>query len=260
MARSAPDVAAFAYLLGNFTDFHRIGHFNRRSLAWRVFGKAVVEDAVDQVTGILQGWGYHPTEGAVGQFRTVLIQAMLINRSPLLEDLTSEALATIRQHPTNTPHHQRGFFRGLHKALFALGHAGPPPKSIHAVMPDIEGVPPAWVEMIERWYATSTLAPKVRGSYRSIMAKAARWLAAEHPDITEPGLWTRETCGSWVAAIDRMTVGDYVQRQAGLDKRGGKPLSPQTKAGYLTATRTFFRDAQEWGWITRRFDPARART
>jgi Phage integrase family len=57
--------------------------------------------------------------------------------------------------------------------------------------------------------------------------------------------------------IDRMTVGDYVQRQAGLDKRGGKPLSPQTKAGYLTATRTFFRDAQEWGWITRRFDPAR---
>ncbi|MFD0887622.1 tyrosine-type recombinase/integrase, partial [Streptosporangium algeriense] len=176
----------------------------------------------------------------------------------LLQDMTSEALERIREDPTNTPHHLRGHFRGLHKALFALGHSGPPPKSIHAVMPGIEGVPKAWAEMIERWYATSTLAHKVRGSYRSIMAKAARWLAAEHPDVIEPGHWSREICAAWVAAIDRMTVGDYVQRQAGLERHGGKPLSPQTKAGYLTATRTFFRDAQEWGWIVRRFDPSRA--
>ncbi|MER7000653.1 tyrosine-type recombinase/integrase [Streptomyces sp. NPDC000410] len=55
-----------------------------------------------------------------------------------------------------------------------------------------------------------------------------------------------------------MTVGEHVQRRAGLDKRGGKPLSPRTKAGYLTATRTFFRDCQEWEWIPRRFDPVRA--
>jgi len=68
----------------------------------------------------------------------------------------------------------------------------------------------------------------------------------------------RETSAAWVARVDRLTVGDHVQRRAGLDKRGGKPLSPQTKAGYLSATRAFFRDAQEWGWIPRRFDPARA--
>jgi integrase len=55
-----------------------------------------------------------------------------------------------------------------------------------------------------------------------------------------------------------MTVGEHVQRRAGLDKRGGKPLSPRTKAGYLTATGTFFRDCQEWEWIPRRFDPVRA--
>ncbi|GAA0838319.1 hypothetical protein ACFQVD_08775 [Streptosporangium amethystogenes subsp. fukuiense] len=94
-----PYVAAFAYLLGDFTDFHRIGNFNRRSLAWRIFGKNVVEDSVDQVAGTLQGWGYHPTAGAVGQFRTVLIQAMLVNRSPLLQDMTSEALERIREDP-----------------------------------------------------------------------------------------------------------------------------------------------------------------
>lgn len=79
-----------------------------------------------------------------------------------------------------------------------------------------------------------------------------------HPDVVEPAQWTRETCAAWVAALDRMTIGEYVQRRAGVDKRGGEPLSPRTKAGYLTATRTFFRDCQEWEWIPRRFDPVRA--
>jgi integrase len=125
-------------------------------------------------------------------------------------------------------------------------------------MPEIEGVPQAWADLIERWFATSTLTPKVRGIFRSVMAKAGRWLAAEYPEIGEPVQWTRQTCAAWVAAVDRMQVGDYVQRQAGLSKRGGKPLSPRTKAGYLTATRTFFRDVQEWGWIPQKFNPARA--
>ncbi|MFI6922184.1 hypothetical protein ACIBIZ_19760 [Nonomuraea spiralis] len=43
-----------------------------------------------------------------------------------------------------------------------------------------------------------------------------------------------------------MTIGDYIQRShSGLVKRAGEPLSPRTKAGYLTATRTFFRDLHE---------------
>jgi integrase len=253
-----PYVAAFAYLLGGFTGFHRLGSFNRQALAWRVFGKEIVEDAADQVAATLQGWGYHPSKGAARQFRTVLIQAMLVNRSPLLEDMTSEALARIRADPSTAPHHARGYFHGLHKAICALGHAGPPPAPLHGAMPEIEGVPQAWAELIERWFATSTLTPKVRGIFRSVMAKAGRWLAAEHPDVTDPAQWNRQTCAAWVAAVDRMLVGDYVQRQAGLSKRGGKPLSPRTKAGYLTATRTFFRDVQEWGWIPQKFNPARA--
>jgi hypothetical protein len=90
------------------------------------------------------------------------------------------------------------------------------------------------------------------------MAKAGRWLADQHPEITEPGQWTRQTCAAWVAAVDRMNVGDYIQRTFGLSKRAGQPITPRTKAGILTATRTFFRDCQEWEWIPRRFDPAHA--
>ncbi|WP_041813338.1 hypothetical protein [Rhodococcus jostii] len=53
----------------------------------------------------------------------------------------------------------------------------------------------------------------VRRAIRTIMAKSARWLAAEHPEITAPGQWTRQTSAARVAAVDRMTVGDYVQRR-----------------------------------------------
>ena len=90
------------------------------------------------------------------------------------------------------------------------------------------------------------------------MAKAGRWLAAEHPEITEPSQWTRQTCAAWVAAVDRMRVGDHVQRRDGLAAHVGTPISARTKAHVLTCSRTFFHDCQEWEWFPRRFDPARA--
>lgn len=140
----------------------------------------------------------------------------------------------------------------------SLGYCDPPvrPGCNHA--PGIEGTDPAWAGWVERWHATSPLTPKVRAIIRTIVAKAGRWLAAEHPGITEPGQWTRETCAAWVAAVDRMAVGDYVQGGDHLHGRAGKPVAPRTKAHMLMAARTFFRDCQEWEWFPRRFDPSRA--
>ena len=84
-----------------------------------------MEDPAAQVTATLQGWGYHPSDRAALGFRTVLIQSMLLNRSPLLEDMTSEALARIRADPSTAPHHARGYFHGMHRAISAVGHASP---------------------------------------------------------------------------------------------------------------------------------------
>ena len=172
--------------------------------------------------------------------------------------MTTDALEQVRESPALPSGARRGNLHGVHRAIAALGYADPPPKPVHAVMPDLEGVPESWAAWVERWFATSTLTPKVRGIFRGAMSKAGRWLAAEHPEITEPGQWTRQTCAAWVAAVDRLTVGDYIQRQHGLSKRTGEPLMPRTKAALLAAARPFFRDCQEWGWIPRRFDPARA--
>ena len=146
----------------------------------------------------------------------------------------------------------------LQRAAASLGCCDPPVRPGYNHAPGIEGTSPEWAGWVERWHATSALTPRVRATVRTIMAKAGRWLAAEHPQITEPGQWTRQTCAAWVAAVDRMTVGDYVQRRDHIHARAGKPISPRTKAHVLMATRMFFRDCQEWEWFPRRFDPARA--
>ena len=58
--------------------------------------------------------------------------------------------------------------------------------------------------------------------------------------------------------VDHGSVSD-LRRLTRLDVEGIEAMiSPRTKAHNLVATRTFFRDCQEWEWIGRRFDPNRA--
>jgi integrase len=252
-----PYITAYAYLLTGFTSFQLLGHVDKLPLAWRVFGKDTVHDVLEQVSNVLGNWGYRVGSPHDYRLPPVVCLGLLLNRSPRLDDLTTEAFERIRQHPALARCHV-GTLHGLQRAVAALGHCDPPSMAKHGSMPAIEGTHEQWADWIERWYATSTLTPKVRAIFRGAMAKAGRWLADQHPEIVEPGQWTRQTCAAWVAAVDRMNVGDYIQRTDGLSKRAGKPLSPRTKACYLTASRTVFRDLQEWEWIPRRFVPISA--
>lgn len=47
---------ALAYLFG-FTELHMLGNVGRGAVARKVFGRAVVDQAVDQVTSVLHSWG-----------------------------------------------------------------------------------------------------------------------------------------------------------------------------------------------------------
>ncbi len=253
-----PFLVALAYLLGGFSDFQHLGMFNRLHLAQLVFGGAAVDAAIGEVTPVLDRWGYR-SQIRDGEYRLpgVLGQALLVNRSPRLQDLTTAAFARLHAHPATSGHHHPVLY-ALQRAVADLGHCDAPVRPGYNHAPVIEGADPAWTGWVERWHATSPLTPKVRAIIRTIAAKAGRWLAAEHPEITEPGQWTRQTCAAWVAAVDRMAVGDYFQRRDHLRNRAGKPIAPRTKAHVLMATRTFFRDCQEWEWFPRRFDPSRA--
>jgi integrase len=252
-----PFVVALAYLLGGFSDFHGLGTFNRLHLACLIFGEPAVDEAMCCAEEVLDRWGYHISKGTRSRMRGVFSQALLLNRSPRLDDLDTAAFAALRAHPA-TDGHQGSMLYALQRAVAELGHCDPPVRTGYLQPAGIEGADPVWAAWIERWHATSTLTPKVRATIRNIMAKAGRWLAVEHPEITEPGQWTRATCAAWVAAVDRMSVGDWTQRRDALGGRGGQPVSPRTKAHNLMATRVFFRDCQEWEWIPRRFDPNRA--
>jgi hypothetical protein len=65
-------------------------------------------------------------------------------------------------------------------------------------------------------------------------------------------------CAANVPAVDRWRIGDFAQRSEPIRDRPGHPLSPRSKEAYLDAMRQLSRDAQECGWIPRRFDPGRA--
>jgi integrase len=252
-----PFLIALGYLLAGFDAFERLGTFNRLHLAGLVFGAEAVEEPLRAASAVLDQWGYRSVLSAKHRVRGVFSQALLINRSTRLEDLDSAAFDRLHAHPATNAHHGELLY-ALQRAVAALGHCQPPVRTGYNHAPGIEGTDLSWANWIERWYDTSTLTPRVRATIRTILAKAGRWLAAEHPEITEPGQWTRTTCAGWVAAVDRMAVGDYVQRRDHIHTRTGTPISPRTKAHNLTATRTFFRDCQEWEWIPRRFDPARS--
>ncbi|MDP4511219.1 hypothetical protein [Nonomuraea turcica] len=143
----------------------------------------------------------------------------------------------------------------------AAGHADvcdPPREGTGRHMASATGGAPEWERWGDRWHATSTLTPRTRSGVRSNLLKVGRWLQAGASDAADPADWTRQTCAAWVAALDRMNVGDYVQRTVGLKDRVRKPLAASSKEGQLAALRRFLTDCQEWEWLPRRFDPQRA--
>ncbi len=244
---------AIAYLLRLFRDPRPLRHSGRVVLAEKVFGRDRVAAAVEPVERVLAAWGY--VENRRGTtIRRVLCTAFLLNGSPRLTDLRADVLEECWR---GLPH--RGPWRQIERALDALGVMGlPPPRRRGRATVLDTGVDPRWAEWVRRWEATSTVRASTRRGTRGNLMRIGRWLAAEHPDVYEPGQWTRQLCAAAVAAVDRMRIGQYAVCPEVLGDRVGQPFSARAKTKYLTALRVFFDDCTEWGWIPRRFDPGRA--
>ena len=252
-----PYLAAHAFLLGGFTGFHRLGSFQRLVLCWRVFGRDRVDAALAQLRPVLAGWGYQLGRPDDPLLPLTVSQLMLANRSPHLQDMTTNLFDRVREQRLlegarlNTVH-------AVQRVVAELGFCAAPAGRTGRHAARATGGAEGWQQWADRWHDTSTLTRRVRGSIRANLLKVGRWLADQHPDVADPATWTRQTCATWIAALDRMRVGDFVQRTVGLGDRLGQPLTAATKAGQISALRTFFRDCQEWEWLPRRFDPQRA--
>jgi integrase len=251
-----PYLAAHAYLLGGFTAFHELGSFQRLTLAHRIFGRQRVESEISRIRAVLAGWGYRLGDEQDVLLPMVACQVFLLAGSPHLEDLGTELFERMRVEKM-LPAARGNTLYAMQRAVAALGFCEPPASRTggHSRMAD--GGPALWQHWVDRWYATSTLTPRARGGIRSNLLKAGRWAEAEYPEAADPAAWSRKTCAAWVAAVDRMNVGDFVQRTVGLERSLGKPLQAATKAQMISAARRFFLDAQEWEWLARRFDPYR---
>ena len=226
-------------------------------LCWRIFGRDRVSAEIGRLRAVLAGWGYQLGRDDDTLLPLTVAQLMLLNRSPHLEDLTADLFDRIREQRLlggarlNTVH-------AVQRAVAELGFCAAPTARTAGNRAGSTGGAEVWEQWANRWHATSTLTPRARGGMRSNLLKVGRWLAAEHADAADPSTWTRQTCAAWIGALDRMRVGDFVQRTAGLKDRLGQPLTAGSKAGQIAALRTFFRDCQEWEWLPRRFDPQRA--
>lgn len=253
-------VLAVAYLLDGFADLFSLGVIQVIPLAKKIFGQEATEMAIERIQTGVQELGYGPTR-AQYDLPGVVCTILLHNRSPRLQDITLETLEQLVQESKSTL-----FINDVAaiSSVLATLHILPHPLVFSSQTEGLgnngawEGVETEWLSWCQRWYDTSTLAPHTRKVAYYHLLKVGRWLKLSHPEIHAPGEWTRELAAEWVAAVERMKAGEWIQDERSRLKERGKPLSPKTIDKHLAALRVFFRECQEWGWIIRRFDPRRS--
>lgn len=252
---------AVAYLLDLFRDVHALGGIEMARFARKVFGSRRFADLLAPVVAVNSQWGYRCGKDA--EFVSVAAEMLLRNRDPDPRHLTRPFLERVHAELVAIPRRRAMVYRlsrilvhcgWLEEALPLLGGV---PDALYKAERE-RGIAAEWVAWVERWHATSVRSLKTRHNIRGDLLRVGRWLAAHRPDITAPDQWTRELAAEFVAAVDRMHGGDFTVAPYVPVETQGQPFSPRRKHSLLSALRCSFGDAQEWGWIARRFDPMRA--
>src|SRR5262249_16427334 len=146
----------------------------------------------------------------------------------ILEDIGLESLEVGRSHSLRPQDYVKLSrilvgLRTLPQRLEVRGFA-----KRHAAAHQPEGVPSVWAGVCLRWRETTTLAEATRTGCHYQLMRVGRWLALTHPEIEHPNQWTRELAVEFIAAVDRMKVGDFSHPSRAVFPRG-KPLSPGSK-------------------------------
>lgn len=256
-AGSRPYLAAVAYHLGGFHTPQRIAKFRQSAIyASFIFGHSIFESEHARLSQVLKSLGYEARH--LKQFLSSVLGALMLeNGDPRLENFT-EALLLKGQ-----AHRSEGVARSVGKVshgLAALGILEKPLRMRSYVSwrtKSIEGIDPDWVKWCRRWRDTSTLHPRTRESNYSFILRTGIWLAREQPGVSSPVDWSLSTCAAFIAAVDRMTVGEWTLESGRGTKlnRLGLPIAPNSKGGFLHAVRRFFIDVELWGWARLKFNP-----
>jgi integrase len=226
-----------------------------------LFGRTVIESLTSQVYAEMRKIGYtQPPYGLAQALHT----AFLMERDPRLEAVSGETLEKIADAgPTLL---RRGAAR-LSRVLSGMGLldgtidnyavARAARRERETEYRATDDVPGEWAAWAKRWQQTATGSDSSREKLYFGVLKFARWLAKNHPGAAGPGLVTRDILIEYVAAVDRMKVGEWSNPVGNAARTIGKPLTATSKAALLKMIRRFFADLQEWEWVEKRFKPHR---
>jgi integrase len=252
---------AVAYLLDCFSDFQALGGIELANLAFKVFGRERVETTFTPILAVNAQWGYSRKDEA--DFRSVIAETLLLNRSPHVRDLTRPFLEQVHAAMAPIPRRRAMVYR-LSRILVHLGFMTSPlpllgglPASTYKAERE-RGIAPEWIAWVERWFTTTTRPLHTRLDMRRDLLRVGRWLAVHHPEVTTPAQFTRELAAELVAAANQMCIGDFSCDNLNVPLIDpGKPWSATRKHAFLGVLRRCLTDAQEWGWMERRFNPQR---
>ncbi|MBD2778246.1 tyrosine-type recombinase/integrase [Iningainema tapete] len=257
------NLAAVIYLLFEL-DFHCTDDCRLPSylVATKVFGKELIQQACEKITRAYLALGYSKTKQEK-KIRAAISDLLLANRSPYIEDITIDILQDLRENQ-NIPSYIKTELSSISLVLLNMGIISEP---LNVVIKDGEffgnedarkNVSPEWFKWCQRWYNTSTLSLRTQQKTYYDVLKVGRWLTHKHPEINSPEQWTRQLAIEFIAEVNQMKIGDYVENINRNCDQQGKPLTPVTKSGFISSVRRFFQDCQEWDWISRKFSPDRA--
>lgn len=261
-ANARQQLIAVAYLLCGFDKISNLGRVSPHALAVKIFTQHEVNFNINRILDALTEWGYTPT-GNIVSVRCALSKALLLQRSPYIAELNYETLN--KQYHTAKEKITR---RGLVLLSYALVQMNiithPLGRDDRVDLKEnikhrqaTKDVPLFWLSICERWFSTSTLQQSSRISTLYRLFQAGRWFAKAYPHLQDVSDWTYEICTEFVAEVCRGKVGQWSNPTGNIFKNIGKPLSSRSKECLLKCVRNFISDCQDWGWIPRRFNPAR---
>lgn len=253
-------LAVCSYLLTNINVFETITGFQQYTLAKKIFGIKPVNSAIEIVQKEMLRLGHG--KSAINTHVPILIsEAFLLARDAELSSITTGIILKIKAKPLINKDVRHSCVP-ISAALHSLGIISQRIKVTHAPPRVKVGIDDnlsnEWLEWIHRWHNNSTLASVTRRAILSTLARIGRWIFEAY-GYTNPNQWTFDTSIAFVAAVTRVTVGEWSHPKSYYKPDIiGKPLNAHSKLHLLSAARTFFADCQEWNWLPRTFNPLRS--
>lgn len=225
-------------------------------LARRLFGRAAFSEQCRRLAGALASVGYLPSV-RYRHFALCVAELLLWHESAALDAVTEETWDAC---PFGASALQTRHRVGIALGQLGILHPGKPIRRNRSEPLNAEGqgLPAEWLAMCERWRATSPSARASRARNFVGATLAGRWAAQRHPEVRSPADWTADLAFEYVRYVMGRRVGDDTARPCRRTRFTGQPLAPRSKRNFISSIRLFFHDIQDWDWIPRRFNPARA--